>query len=102
MKSVDIIRAWKDEEYRLSLSAAQQASLPQNPAGMIELKEAELEAVTGGAAPVKWSEHGSQCGTSQFCDSKDKRCPLHSVFIVIFCAKGGAGTTAATARPRPR
>jgi mersacidin/lichenicidin family type 2 lantibiotic len=37
MATVDIIRAWKDEEYRLSLSATQQALLPQQPAGTIEL-----------------------------------------------------------------
>jgi len=27
------IRAWKDEDFRLSLSEAERASLPQNPAG---------------------------------------------------------------------
>ena len=43
-----IIRAWKDEEFRHSLSAAEQASLPQNPAGCIELSDEELLGVTGG------------------------------------------------------
>ena len=42
------IRAWKDEEFRLSLSEAERASLPQNPAGPIELSDAELGAVGGG------------------------------------------------------
>lgn len=51
MSHIDIIRAWKDEEYRLSLSDAERASLPANPAGMIELTEAELDAVAGGAIP---------------------------------------------------
>lgn len=32
MSNVDIIRAWKDAEYRDSLSAEQRALLPQNPA----------------------------------------------------------------------
>lgn len=49
MSNVDIIRAWKDEEYRLSLSDAERAALPANPAGMIELAETELENVAGGA-----------------------------------------------------
>lgn len=32
MSNVDVIRAWKDAEYRDSLSAEQRALLPQNPA----------------------------------------------------------------------
>jgi mersacidin/lichenicidin family type 2 lantibiotic len=42
------IRAWKDEDFRLSLSEAERASLPQNPAGPIELSDAELGTVAGG------------------------------------------------------
>jgi mersacidin/lichenicidin family type 2 lantibiotic len=49
MSKQNIIRAWKDAEYRNSLSAAEQAALPDNPAGAIELTLAELEAVTGGS-----------------------------------------------------
>ena len=48
MSKIDIIRAWKDETYRNSLSAEQRAALPANPAGAIELTEAELDAVVGG------------------------------------------------------
>ena len=48
MTPLDIIRAWKDEEYRLSLTEAQRAALPAHPAGLIELTDAELEAVVGG------------------------------------------------------
>ena len=44
MAKIDIIRAWKDEEYRMSLAAGERAQLPANPAGIIELQEAELEA----------------------------------------------------------
>ncbi len=43
-----IIRAWKDAEYRLSLSEAERALLPANPAGAIELGDADLEGVSGG------------------------------------------------------
>lgn len=42
----DIVRAWKDETYRQSLSEEQLSALPVNPAG--ELNEAELAAVYGG------------------------------------------------------
>jgi mersacidin/lichenicidin family type 2 lantibiotic len=48
MQKIDIVRAWKDEEYRMSLTDAQRASLPANPAGVIELSDAELGAVAGG------------------------------------------------------
>jgi mersacidin/lichenicidin family type 2 lantibiotic len=43
----NIVRAWKDETYRQSLSAQEQAMLPANPAGEIELTDTELEAVYG-------------------------------------------------------
>jgi len=49
MSHLDIIRAWKDEEYRLSLSTAERAALPDNPAGLIELTDADLGVVAGGA-----------------------------------------------------
>ena len=48
MSHQDIIRAWKDEEYRNSLSESERAQLPENPAGLIELADSELEAVAGG------------------------------------------------------
>jgi mersacidin/lichenicidin family type 2 lantibiotic len=47
MSRIDIIRAWKDEAYRQSLSEAERASLPANPAGVVELTEAEAHAVEG-------------------------------------------------------
>src|SRR5258707_1106886 len=43
----NIVRAWKDEAYRQGLSVEEQALLPTNPAGEIELTEAELEAIWG-------------------------------------------------------
>jgi mersacidin/lichenicidin family type 2 lantibiotic len=45
----DLVRAWKDEEYRLSLSASELALLPENPAGSLELTDAELDVVAGGS-----------------------------------------------------
>jgi mersacidin/lichenicidin family type 2 lantibiotic len=48
MKSVDVARAWKNEEYRLSLSEAERAMLPGHPSGAIELNDADLSGVAGG------------------------------------------------------
>mgnify|MGYP001269080300 CR=1 FL=1 len=46
----NIVRAWKDEAYRQSLSVEEQAMLPANPAGEIELTEADLEAISGASS----------------------------------------------------
>ncbi|MGH2416643.1 MAG: mersacidin/lichenicidin family type 2 lantibiotic [Microcystaceae cyanobacterium] len=48
MSNIDIIRAWKDEEFRNSLSEELQSQLPQNPAGMVELLDNEMEIIAGG------------------------------------------------------
>jgi mersacidin/lichenicidin family type 2 lantibiotic len=47
LMGVDVIRAWKDEAYRQQLSHEKQAMLPANPAGEMELNDAELETVYG-------------------------------------------------------
>ncbi len=48
MSNIDIIRAWKDEEYRNSLTDEQRSQLPENPAGMLELSDDEMESLRGG------------------------------------------------------
>lgn len=48
MSHQDIIRAWKDREYRSSLSEVERALLPENPAGLIDLTDTELDAIAGG------------------------------------------------------
>ncbi len=51
MSKMNIIRAWKDEDYRLSLSEAERALLPEHPAGLIELSGAEMDGDGGGGFP---------------------------------------------------
>ena len=51
MSNRKIIRAWKDEEYRLSLSEAERAVLPEHPAGLVELTDADLGAAAGMSSP---------------------------------------------------
>jgi len=48
MSEIDIIRAWKDPEYRNSLTEEQRKQLPENPAGMIEMSDEETEKIEGG------------------------------------------------------
>lgn len=59
MSEKDIIRAWKDEEFRNSLSEAERAALPAHPAGLVEIRDEALEAVAGGTATTNctyWSK----------------------------------------------
>jgi mersacidin/lichenicidin family type 2 lantibiotic len=42
MSKINVVRAWKDEKFRKSLSAEQQAMLPENPVGRVELSDAQL------------------------------------------------------------
>jgi len=47
MSNLNVIRAWKDAKYRRSLSAAELAQLPENPAGLVELTDSELRKAGG-------------------------------------------------------
>jgi mersacidin/lichenicidin family type 2 lantibiotic len=68
MSHVDIIRAWKDAEYRLSLNEAQRAQLPDHPAGLIELQGTDLQAIAGGFP----DSHFRRCtGQPQLLVSRD-------------------------------
>jgi mersacidin/lichenicidin family type 2 lantibiotic len=60
MNTGDIIRAWKDELFRKSLSDEARAALPAHPAGEILLSEEEMASVLGGVG----SEYCSVCCNS--------------------------------------
>jgi mersacidin/lichenicidin family type 2 lantibiotic len=47
MSNLNVIRAWKDAKFRRSLSAAELAQLPENPAGLVELTDSELRKAGG-------------------------------------------------------
>jgi mersacidin/lichenicidin family type 2 lantibiotic len=61
MKTSQIVRAWKDNNYRQKLSKAEQAELPAHPSGMIELSETELGMVSGGASTAKCHTYPAHC-----------------------------------------
>ncbi|RCJ19620.1 hypothetical protein A6770_05620 [Nostoc minutum NIES-26] len=48
ISDIDVVRAWKDEEYRSSLTEAQRAQLPENPAGLIDIMDEETNEIIGG------------------------------------------------------
>lgn len=45
--NINIARAWKDAEYRKTLSADELASLPENPVGAVEISDDEASTVMG-------------------------------------------------------
>ena len=49
MKANEYIRAWKDPDYRASLSAEQRAALPAHPCAEVELSDEMLEQIAGAA-----------------------------------------------------
>ena len=54
MNTINLIRAWKDADYRASLTEAELAALPEHPAGLVELPDEEMAAV-GGAGCSFWT-----------------------------------------------
>src|SRR5205809_1106476 len=77
MNRLDIVRAWKDEEYRSSLSDAERAALPENPAGMVEMHDAQLEGAAGGMQPA--GIHTNRL----FCGPRTALCPRRSVGVRV-------------------
>lgn len=69
MLHIDVIRAWKDEAYRMSLSEAERAQLPKNPAGAIELDLLDLNDVAGGQRAVESGIGTCTVGASLCCSS---------------------------------
>jgi len=86
MTHLDIVRAWKDAEYRASLSPAERALVPAHPAGLVELNDADLDDAAGGytwtsgvrcqntfAGPGCYT--GGNCPSVSLC-STQANCPL--------------------------
>jgi mersacidin/lichenicidin family type 2 lantibiotic len=46
-KQIDVVRAWRDEEYRNSLTDEERASLPESPAGFATVDDSVLKGITG-------------------------------------------------------
>ncbi len=68
MSNENIIRAWKDENFRNSLSEQERALLPENPAGMSELSDEALQTIAGG---MMAGGGGTGCGTGTNCTNCD-------------------------------
>lgn len=49
MSADEIIKAWKDEEFRLKMSGEDLESIPPNPAGLVELTDEALDELIAGS-----------------------------------------------------
>jgi mersacidin/lichenicidin family type 2 lantibiotic len=84
MKPEEIIRAWKDETYRSSLSEAERAKLPENPAGLVDLSDAQLETVAGGKdhpivdkVKTLTKDNSTICQITKSCSEITKGCTVY-------------------------
>jgi mersacidin/lichenicidin family type 2 lantibiotic len=62
---IDVIRAWKDEEYRAGLTDAERAQLPPNPAGLIELDDEQMKRVLGSGGHGGGGQQPTTTATTQ-------------------------------------
>lgn len=54
-KKIDLARAWRDEDYYLSLTEEERASLDVHPAGASIMDDPTLRSITGGCGtPTTW------------------------------------------------
>ena len=81
MKGIDIIRAWKDPEYRATLTEAELAALPAHPSGQVDLSDSDLDGVAGAESTEQLETWGC-CKTLP--SSFYMRCDTHK-FIIWGC-----------------
>ena len=73
MSKMDVIRAWRDPEYRATLSSEELSRLPSNPAGLVELTDEELGRASGiDAIP---STTAPECTMSTWRHGPRRCCP---------------------------
>ncbi len=47
-KNIDVARAWRDEDYYLSLTEEERAGLGAHPSGAVSLQDEALRSIAGG------------------------------------------------------
>src|SRR3990172_4242923 len=63
LSNEEIIRAWKEEDFRNSLTEEQRAQLPEHPAGAVEIEDQNIVLTTITPRPSRYKRtHGRCCG----------------------------------------
>lgn len=74
---IDLVRAWKDLDYRRSLGEAQFGQILENPAGEIELSDSDLQEAFGtGFGPFGFFSSGF--GWGNFNEIRISNCCSHN------------------------
>jgi mersacidin/lichenicidin family type 2 lantibiotic len=77
MSTEDVIRAWKDKEFRNGLSEAERAALPAHPSGITELDMPALSHVAAAYGEQSICVcTAAECFTSPACNMTFPGCPL--------------------------
>lgn len=76
-KKVDVARAWRDEDYFLSLTEEERASLGAHPSGVSGLSDDILGSITGG------------CGRYQYDPSVETPCFSNCIQSMEVCTVCG-------------
>ena len=88
MSNHDVIKAWKNPAYRNTLSPAEQAALPANPAGNIEVSDEAFGHVAGGAVrnpPPYTTLCRTQISCTMFQECSNLGCPSWACSIISDC-----------------
>jgi mersacidin/lichenicidin family type 2 lantibiotic len=72
MSTLDVIRAWKDEEYRASLRESEIVLLPAHPAGAVELPLDDLTFAGANENPLSFPGACTCIGICPY--TQDMRC----------------------------
>jgi mersacidin/lichenicidin family type 2 lantibiotic len=51
-KNIDVARAWRDQDYYLSLTEDERVSLGTHPAGIMGVEDGVLSSITGGCGSL--------------------------------------------------
>jgi mersacidin/lichenicidin family type 2 lantibiotic len=70
-KNIDVARAWRDQDYYLSLTAEERAELGVHPAGAMEMADEVLRSIAGGCC-----NSVNYCATSPYCSP----CPPYDCY----------------------
>jgi mersacidin/lichenicidin family type 2 lantibiotic len=64
-KKTQILEAWRNEEYYLSLSDEERAGIPEHPSGLLDIEDGVLRTITGGCGSYPTAPPG--CPSSACC-----------------------------------
>jgi mersacidin/lichenicidin family type 2 lantibiotic len=88
MNTLDIVRAWTDEEYRRSLDPSDLEQLPEHPAGEITLTDADINVISGNDPKlIEFFTHdcSGSCSDTTYCLSTGPCCHTEATFTAGPC-----------------